>query len=284
MAHAIRIGDVEILSLMDVGDWTLPNFFPSVEPEVWETYRALYPDALRDGGSIYTTATAYAVRSTEQTILVDTGLGPGPHERLGGQTGRLLVELRSKGIGPEDVDIVVITHMHHDHVGWNGIDAGEDVQPTFPRARYLLPKADWDHFSLPDVLERSPYLHGTVALYQKGLVDLVSGEHTVSRQVTLVPTPGHTPGHQAVFVESQGERAAITGDMAHAPPQVQETDWTPRADLNPELSRATRRRMFDRIEADHTLLCAGHFPHPGFGYLTRLADRRIFQALPATER
>src|SRR5438309_4273755 len=149
MAHATNVGEVEILSLMDVGDWTLPNFFPSVAREVWEDYRALYPDALRDEGSIYTTATAYAVRSAEQIILVDPGLGPGPHERIGGQTGRLLVELRSRGIAPEDVGIVVITHMHRDHVGWNGLETEGAVRPTFPRARYLLPRADWEHFSQP---------------------------------------------------------------------------------------------------------------------------------------
>src|SRR5437762_11229197 len=104
MAHSVRLGDVEILSLLDVDNWTLSNFFPSVPDDVWETYRAFYPDALADGGSICTTATAYAVRSRDQTILVDTGLGPGPHERIGGQTGQLLVELRSQGIAPEDVE------------------------------------------------------------------------------------------------------------------------------------------------------------------------------------
>ena len=97
--------------------------------------------------------------------------------------------------------------------------------------------------------------------------------------MTLIPTPGHTPGHQAVLVTSRGERAAIIGDLAHTPPQVHEMDWTATADLDPEMARETRRRMLDRVEADHTLLCAGHFPHPGFGYLARLADRRIFQAL-----
>jgi glyoxylase-like metal-dependent hydrolase (beta-lactamase superfamily II) len=279
MAHSVQVGNVEILSLLDVDDWTLPNFFPSVPTDVWDSYRTLYPDALRDGGSIFTTATAYAVRSAEQTILVDTGLGPGPHERIGGQSGQLLVELRSQGIAPEDVDLVVTTHMHRDHVGWNGIASATGVQATFPRARYLTPKADWEHYSQPDVLERSPYLQATMALYEQGRIELVADEHVVNRDVTLVPTPGHTPGHQAVFVASQGERAAIIGDMAHAPPQVQESDWAPSADLDPELARQTRKRMFDRIEADHTLLCAGHFPHPGFGHLVRLADKRVFQAL-----
>ena len=119
-------------SLLDVGDWTLANFFPSVAPEVWDVYRAIYPDALSDPGSICTSATSYAVRSRELTILVDTGLGPGPHERIGDQTGQLLIELRSQGIAPEDVSLVVHTHLHADHVGWNGLFFGDDVGRPFP--------------------------------------------------------------------------------------------------------------------------------------------------------
>src|SRR5439155_11773335 len=110
--------------------------------------------------------------------------------------------------------------MHREHLGWNDLETEGTVRPTFPRARYLLPRADWEHFSQLDVLERSPYLRGTMALQEKGIVELVAGEYSVSPQVTLIPTPGHTPGHQAVFVASQGERAAIIGDMAHTPPQV----------------------------------------------------------------
>ena len=279
MAHVTRVGDVEILSLLDVGDWTIPRVFPSVAPEAWETYRALYPDALGEDSSILTSATAYALRSNESTILVDTGLGPGPHESIGGQTGQLLMELQSLGIAPEDVDVVVITHLHRDHVGWNATRSGEGLCPTFPRARYLLPRKDWEHYRQPELIERAAHLRGTVALYEQGRIELVAGEYPVGRYVTLVPTPGHTPGHQAIFVTSQGEQAAIIGDMAHSPAQVQETDWAATFDLDPSMSCQTRQRMFDRLEADHTLLCAGHFPHPGFGYLARVNGRRIFQAL-----
>jgi len=281
MAHLTRVGDVEVLSLLDVGEWKLGNFFPTVPADVWEEYRAIYPDALCDGNAICTSATAYAVRVSSSVILIDTGLGPGPHERIGGQSGQLLDELKSLGIRPDDIEMVIITHMHRDHVGWNALPAGHgEVTPTFPHAQYVLPKKDWDYYTQPDVLERSPHLQGTVALYQKGLVDMADGEYAVNRYLTLLPTPGHTPGHQAVMITSNGERAAIIGDMAHTPPQVQETDWTASADADPELSRETRKRVFDRIEADHALLCAGHFPHPGFGYLQRLNGRRIFQPLP----
>src|SRR5581483_10020453 len=118
MAHRIDVGDVQIISLLDVGNWTLAGFFPTVPAELWEEYRAIYPDALLEHNSIATSATCYAVRSRSQTILLDAGLGPGPHERAGGQRGQLLEELRSVGIAPSDVDVVAMTHLHRDHVGW----------------------------------------------------------------------------------------------------------------------------------------------------------------------
>jgi glyoxylase-like metal-dependent hydrolase (beta-lactamase superfamily II) len=278
VSESVRVGNVEIVSIMDVPEWKLPDFFPSADPQVWESYRAIYPDSLCDGNSICTTATAYLVRANGLNVLIDTGLGPGPHLRIGGHTGRLLQEFQALGLDTSEVDIVVITHLHFDHVGWNAQPAEHGIRPTFPRARYLIPQADWDHFRRPEIYEKSKYVWDTVALWDPGVIDLVSGEQSVTPQITLVPTPGHTPGHQAVFVTSQGETAAIIGDLAHTPAQVQETDWSPSVEFDPELSGRTRRRIFDRVEAERILLCAGHFPRPGFGYLTRLDGRRLYRA------
>jgi glyoxylase-like metal-dependent hydrolase (beta-lactamase superfamily II) len=282
MAHTAKVGSVEILSLLDVPDWHLPQFFPSAPPDLWETYQSLYPTALCDGTSICISATAYLVRSAGRTMLVDTGLGPGPHQRIGNQRGRLLDDMRGAGVQPEEIDTVIITHLHFDHVGWNAQAGPAGVSPTFPNARYLVPQKDWELYRSPAEAEKRAYLGATVALYQQGRVDLVDGEQTVTPDVTLVPTPGHTPGHQAIMVVSGNERAAIIGDAAHTPAQVQETHWSPNADHDPVLSSQTRSRMFAQYEADHTLLCAGHFPHPGFGYLTRVGNRRLYRALPGS--
>jgi glyoxylase-like metal-dependent hydrolase (beta-lactamase superfamily II) len=278
----MKVGEVEIVSLLDVPEWKIPDFFPTADPGSWETYRALYPDSLCDGGCLCTTATAYALRAGGMTMLVDTGLGPGPHTRFGLHRGLLLEEMQSHGLAPSDIDVVIITHLHIDHVGWNALPAGDGVQATFPRARYLIPRADWDHYRRPDVYEKSRYVWNTVALFEHGVIELVEGEHAVTPQVTLLPTPGHTPGHQAVLVLSQGEQAAIIGDMAHTPAQVEETDWSPSIEYDAELSGRTRKQTFDRIEEEGMLLCAGHFPRPGFGHLTRLDGRRIYRAVAVT--
>jgi glyoxylase-like metal-dependent hydrolase (beta-lactamase superfamily II) len=281
MTRTARVGAVSITALLDVDDWHLRGMFSSVPPDLWEEYRALYPEALCDGDALCVPATSYLLRAGGRTILVDTGIGPGPHTRAGleGRTGRLPEALREAGARPEEIDTVVITHLHFDHVGWNAQLVDGRAVPTFPRARYLVPEKDWAHFQRPELAERTRHLPPTWALGVQGHVDLVDGERALTPEVSLLPTPGHTPGHQAVMVVSGGERAVVLGDVAHTPAQVQETHWSPAADVDPEASARTRARLLDDAETHHALLCAGHFPHPGFGYLVRLAGRRLFKGL-----
>ncbi len=282
MAHRVQVGNAEIVSLLDVDHWNLGHFFPHIteaNAAVWEAYRPLYTATMCDGFSVCISASSYAIRTGGRTVLVDTGLGPGPHPRANNAMGHLMDDLASAGIRPEEVDTVVCTHLHFDHVGWNAGLVDGAVHPTFPNARYLLPQKDWVHFQQPALADRVGYLQHTLALFDQGRITLVDGEHVVSPDITLLPTPGHTPGHQAVVVQSQGQRAAIIGDAAHTPMQVQETAWSPAADVDPALSARTRAALFDGVEADNALLCAGHFPHPGFGRLVRLADKRLFQAV-----
>jgi glyoxylase-like metal-dependent hydrolase (beta-lactamase superfamily II) len=281
MTTTAQVGRVSIAALLDVDEWHLPRPFPGVPPDLWEEYRALYPEALCDGDAVCIPATSYLLRAGGRTILVDTGIGPGPVTRAGldGRSGRLPEALREAGVRPDEIDTVVITHLHFDHVGWNARLVDGQSVPTFPRARYLVPEKDWAYFRRPELAERARHLPPTWALGEQGAIDLVDGEHAITPEVHLLPTPGHTPGHQAVMVVSGGQRATILGDVAHTPAQVQETHWSSVGDVDPEASARTRARLLDDAEAHGTLLCAGHFPHPGFGYLVRLAGRRLFKGL-----
>ena len=110
-------------------------------------------------------------------------------------------------------------------------------------------------------------------------MDLIDGEQSITGHLTALPTPGHTPGHTSVLVTSSGESAVILGDAAHIPIQAHHTDWSPRPDTNPRLSRQHRAELFDRMEKDHSLVVSGHFPLPGFGRLARVEGRRYWQAL-----
>src|SRR5919199_116931 len=219
-SNTIRVGNVEILSLSDgLLEFDLCNFFPTIPQEQWQPYEA----HLTEEHHVRFNLGSFLVRSEGRTILVDTGLGPKPADAPEALWGQLLADFQANGVRPDEVDMVVMTHLHRDHVGWNL---------------------------------------------------LMQGEHALTRDLTALPTPGHTPGHMSLLITSQGERALILGDAAHSPAQVYETDWVSRADMDPEVTRQTRRALVERIEREEIVVAAGHFEAPGFGKIIRLQGRR----------
>ncbi len=275
--HTIAVGNVTVTSLSD-GRLEMPvtGFFPSVPRADWDPYR----DELTVEGNIALNVGSFLVRSQAKTILVDTGLGGSDRGFEDAVFGGLLDDLRANAVDVEDVDLVFITHLHRDHVGWNLTQDTDRVRPTFPKARYLLPRADWDAYTRRDGLSAFAYIREQVTpLEGLGVLDLIEGEHAVTGEVTSLPTPGHTPGHTSLLISSDGERAAILGDAAHHPAQAQETGWSPRADADPETATASRRGLMDRIERDGAVAVSGHFPAPGFGRLVRVRGRRYWRAL-----
>jgi glyoxylase-like metal-dependent hydrolase (beta-lactamase superfamily II) len=269
----IQVGNVEIIAVEDTPfqfPWQIP--FPSVDYAEFEKYKDLYPDSYGNGTMI-THAGTYVLRSEGKTILCDTGLGPGPTAMLGGVVGKLLDNLAAAGVPADSVDVVAHTHLHVDHVGWN---VNADGQPNFPNARYLAPQEDWDLMS--SNLAAFPYMDQVIPLKDDGRLDIYSGEQTVTSELTLIPSPGHTPGHHSLMVSSSGERAIIMGDMAHHPAQVDQIEWCTAFDLDQATVIENRRKLFDRAEADGLISAFCHFPQP-FGKLVRLDGKRVFQAL-----
>ncbi len=266
----IRIGNVEIISLSDA-DLSFPvaDFFPTVSAETWNAQRQY----LGDDGNLHPNAGCFAVRSSGRTILIDTGYGPS-------LAGRLFDQMETKGVNIDDIQTVTFTHLHPDHVGWNMKPNGGRSLPSFPRARYLVPKGDFDFFTSADSLESFPYIKDQVLpLVDLGLVDYMEPETDLTPEVRVWGTPGHTPGHVSFLINSAGERGVILGDVAHSPVQAHETDWNPGFDVLQDQSRATRHAVFDRLEREGMTIAAGHFPKPGFGKLVRVEGRRIWQAL-----
>jgi len=271
--HTVSVGNVEIISLLDT-PFELPwqIFFPERSESDFDPYRELYPDSYGEG-RFRTQAGCYAIRSQGQTILCDTGIGPGPIQFLGGIRGSLLDDMRNKGVPPTEVDTVFFTHLHGDHVGWN---LSADGAVNFPKARYLVPRADWDYFG--KMLETNPQMRQVTPLAEKGVMDIISGEQTLTSEVTTYPTPGHTPGHTSLLISSSSERAIITGDLAHHPAQIDHVEWCSSFDADAATTTETRRRVLDQVEADGLTAAFCHFPHP-FGKLVRLEGKRVFQAL-----
>jgi glyoxylase-like metal-dependent hydrolase (beta-lactamase superfamily II) len=276
--NIVRVGNVEIMALSDgLLEFDLCNFFPTVPQDDWQPYEShLTPDH-----HVRFNLGSYLIRTEGRTVLVDTGLGPRPADTPDVPWGELLRDFQTKGVRPDEVDMVLLTHLHRDHVGWNLQREDARWVPTFAKARYWMSAKDWEACHEPEIQpQRFPNAPTCVwPLAELGLVELMQGEHSITRELTAVPTPGHTPGHVSILVTSQGERALVLGDAAHSPVQLQETDWVSRADMDPELTRQTRRALVDRIEREQILVAAGHFPAPGFGRIVRLDGRRYWRGL-----
>ena len=275
--NTIRVGGVEIMALSDGSlEFDLCNFFPTIPEGDWQPYEAhLHEHRVRFNlGS-------YLIRSDGKTILVDTGLGPKPADAPDAAWGQLLHDFQAKGVRPEEVDMVVMTHLHRDHVGWNLTPQGAKYVPTFPRARYWMSRRDWEACHEPDVQPaRFPNAPTCVwPLEELGLIEFMAPDQTLTRDLTAVPTPGHTPGHMSILITSRGEQALVLGDAAHSPVQLQEPDWVSRADMDPDLTRRTRKALIERLEREKILVAAGHFEAPGFGRIVRLDGRRYWRGL-----
>ena len=273
----VTVGNVEITHLSDgrLG-FSMDEMFPSLPDEAWEPYR----DLLTPEGRLELNVGSYLLRSQGMTILVDTGLGDDSRGFDDVVWGKLLVDMETKGIPLEDVDVAVLTHLHRDHVGWNLLWDNGTSRPTFPNARYLVPRADWDVYTRRAGMSMFAYIREQVIpLDALGVVDFIDGEHAVNGEVSTIPTPGHTNGHVSVAISSAGESAFVIGDVVHNPAQVQETGWSARADVDPEQSARSRSDLMERIEREAALLVSGHFPAPGFGRLARSQGRRYWQPL-----
>lgn len=276
MSGQTQVGQVSIMAVLDTAISAAPSFlFPDVKAEDLSPW-AHHLDAK---GELRLNVGTFVIRSEGKTVLIDTGLGD--KKRRGFPTGNLLENLRAAGVPPESVDLVVITHLHIDHVGWNTI-AGDDGGwvPAFPRARYIVVQDEWDFFTGDEALKRQDYIVDSVLpLTNSGQLDLVGAEHVITSDLAFVPSPGHTPAHACVAIVSGGEKAMIVGDLTHHPLQLTETEWEMVFDLDKALACKSREAIARRIEEEGALAIGGHYPPPGFGRLVRLEGRRIWQAI-----
>jgi glyoxylase-like metal-dependent hydrolase (beta-lactamase superfamily II) len=177
-----------------------------------------------------------------------------------------LENLTAAGFAPDTVDLVVCTHLHNDHVGWNTMLVDGEWIPTFPRARYVMSRADLEHWQqTPSVL--NPFEVSVQPLLDRGLVDAIETPYQVSAGVSLIATPGHTPGHVSVQIDSNGSRAVITGDMVHSPVQLVRPEWSSVADSDPDEAMRTRERLRAQVGNQDVLIIGTHFPSPTAGRL-----------------
>ncbi len=278
MPGRITVGNVDIVAVLDmVPPAREPNMmFTTTSSQDWDSHQ----DCLEEG-QLQLYYLHFFLRSQGKVIMVDTGMGPGPHPDRGNRTGDLVNQLKSRGVETGDVDIVAHTHLHGDHVGWNVDYSGSQPAPTFPKARYLVPRLDWEHFTKPDVIGSAPQVtNSVIPLEGMGVMDLVDSEYDITDEVKTLSAPGHTPGHMVIVITSQGEKAMVVGDLLHSKAQVVRPDWTAGVDTDKEASRSNRERILDDAEAEGFVIAAGHFhPDDHIGKVVRLDGRRYWQVL-----
>ncbi len=281
-----KIGDVSVKRVveMEVPVKYHPKyaFLPKATPEALKTMPWLYPHFVSDDGALVLSIHALLVEAPGLRLVVDTCVG---NDKPRGLTGNLplstpfLQHMADAGWNRESVDAVVCTHLHVDHVGWNTMKDGDKWVPTFPNARYLIGKTEYEHWSKEGDSDQQTILSDSVKpVFEAGLVQLVDMNHRVSPEVRLMPTTGHTPGHVSVVIESKGETAVITGDMVHHPCQFTHPDWPDNFDSDGPAAAVTRH-AFVKDFADRPVLVIGtHFAAPTAGHIRKDGDTYKFIA------
>ena len=273
--NSAKVGNFEIYSISD-GYMIFQRdlFFPELSSAEWSPYPSYsLPEFEMNIGS-------FVIHGPDKTILVDTGLGKLDHHIEQPVQQTLLSELEALKLRPDDIDIVFLTHLHLDHVGTNMTKENGVWKQTFPNAMYMVGRSDWEMFGRMVDKPGFQYIKEQVQpLLSSGSLHLIEGEITVTKGVTTIPTPGHTPGHTSLLIESEGEIAVIIGDAAHVPPQVEQTSWSPSPDRDKKLSAETRASLMDLIERKKALIASGHFPKPGFGKIVKINSRRSYKPL-----
>lgn len=280
-----KVGAVTVTRVVEIEGPSPGTFmFDEATPERLLQHAWLQPHFLTPDGRTLGAIHAFVIESEGRVIVVDTCVGNDKARTVKPwhmRKGRFLEDLAEAGFPRQRIDTVLCTHLHVDHVGWNTMREGDRWVPTFPNARYLFARREWEHWS------RQPPSHdGDVQgdsvrpILDAGLADLVEMDHRLTGEVTLEPTPGHTPGHVSVRIHSKGEEAVITGDLMHHPVQCAQPGWASRFDVDPEAARATRRAFLGG-NADRAVMVLGtHFATPTAGWIRKDGEAWRFEISP----
>jgi glyoxylase-like metal-dependent hydrolase (beta-lactamase superfamily II) len=259
----VRIGDLELVPLSDGTAVLPPQFYVDLD---WSRHA----DLLAPDGRIHIPIGCYLVRGAGPTVLLDAGLGP--HDIGWGRGGALPAELRAAGCTPDDIDLVVCTHLHRDHAGW----LVQDGQPFFANATVRFGAGDWQLF-VRDADPADPIRVAMETLDAAGRLDPIEGDMVaVAPGITARATPGHTSGHYCLVLASGDARAFLLGDAVECPLQLTEPDFYALSDVDPALARRTRETLWREIEGTADLVAAAHFPELQFGRVLAGAGRRWF--------
>jgi glyoxylase-like metal-dependent hydrolase (beta-lactamase superfamily II) len=261
-----NVGKVKITKIVESETIGSTRFIlPQATPEEVRKLPWLFPQFADDGGRLKMTIHALVVETPSRRIIVDTGLGNDKTGRKipawNNRQGSFLETLTAAGFPPDRIDTVFCTHLHVDHVGWNTRLVGGKWAPTFTNARYLFGRSEYeywrDHSDTPD--KAAVFSDSVKPIVDAGKADLVAGDIRLCDEITLIPTPGHSPGHLSLHIQSEGQEAVLAGDVAHHPCQMAHLEWSSTVDSDAVQSVTTRRALFSRFADTDAILIGGHF-------------------------
>jgi glyoxylase-like metal-dependent hydrolase (beta-lactamase superfamily II) len=275
----MQIADFSIERIMEQEFPLMPaqEMFKALTPEMLAENRSwLEPRSLTPDGQVVVAVQSFLIRTPHHTVLVDTCVGnhkPRNRAEWNMRTDNTYMEaLASAGLSVDDIDVVMCTHMHVDHVGWNTrLEDGRWV-PTFPKARYVFAKDEYAYWEGQNAKAANAIFQDSVLpIVEAGRAELVESEFGFGDHFRLLPTPGHTPGHVAVAVGKGGE-AVVSGDLIHSPIQTRYPELSPVFDVDPAQAATTRRRFLDTYAGSGKLCCFTHFTDCAFSRVERWGD------------
>ena len=273
-----KIGDVEITRIAEVYHWVddVTMLLPDASPETVLQYGWLQPHFATAEGQMILNFQCFVMKTPAHRIMLDTCIGADREREFDVFTNMqtsFLDDLAQAGFSPQTIDLVLCTHLHFDHVGWNTHLVDGKWVPTFPNARYLFGRKEYEHWKM---LEETKGYHDLNHMYdavlpvvEAGLVDLIEPDHEICPEITLRPTPGHTPGHVSIEISSQGERAMVTGDMMHHPIQFERPADLVRFDMDQARGSQTRQTLVDDLANSDVFVIGSHFADPTGGWVVR---------------
>ncbi len=271
-----RIGDVGIARIVEVNAWEddITMLLPDATPAFVQQFGWLRPHFATADGRMIISFQCFVLRSQGRNVMIDTCIGAGRDREFPVFTNMqstFLEDLAAAGFPHESITDVLCTHLHFDHVGWNTRKVNDQWVPTFPQARYLFGRrefAHWKHLRDTNGYHHMEHLKDAIdPVVEAGLVEFIDPDFRLTDEVSLIPTPGHTPGHVSVLIESRGQSAVITGDLMHNPIQIAVPAIEARFDMDKAQGARTRVEFVERFNRSGTLVIGSHFSDPGAGHI-----------------
>lgn len=280
------IGNVEIFQIVEIeAGKILQNILPDANLENVKKIKWLIPNFTNKDGELKALVQSFLIKSNNKYILIDTCNGnnknrPTLHEWSNLNT-KFIEKINQIDISPSDIDYVACTHLHFDHVGWNTTLVNGKWIPTFPKAKYIFSKEEYKYWKSKPKKELIDDFLGiedsVLPIIDAGLSELVDDTYKFDDQVSFFSTPGHTPSHVSVLIESKGEKALISGDFIYHPCQIEKPEWKNTVDTYPQQAIETRKQILLSLANTKTLLLGSHFPNPVGGYIVTQNGKLMFK-------